>query len=156
MRRIFMYHHLLVTRSNHELIKKVYLNKKDSSLKGDWFKTLEEDFRFIGEVINDDQISSIPRNEYRKIIKQRVQKTAFLSYLTLKQKSKKKMKALEYRTLGIQPYITSSKFSLKQIKLLYALRSNCYAAKINFKKMNRGDLKCIFLCEQDETQPHIS
>ena len=26
---------------------------------------------------------------------------------------------------------------------------------MNFKKMNRGDLKCIFLCDQDETQVHI-
>ena len=116
----------------------IYLKQKDNSLKGDWFRTLEEDFRLIGELINDDQISSTPRDEYRKLIKQRVQKAAFLSYLTLKQKSKKKMKSLEYRTFGIQPYITSSNFNLKQVKLLYALRSNCYSAKMNFKKMNQG------------------
>ena len=29
------------------------------------------------------------------------------------------------------------------------------AAKINFKKMHRRDLKCIFLCDQEETQTHI-
>ena len=35
------------------------------------------------------------------------------------------------------------------------MRSNCYPAKMNFKKMHRVDLKCIFLCDQEETQIHI-
>ena len=26
---------------------------------------------------------------------------------------------------------------------------------MNFKKMNKGDLKCIFLCHQEETQDYI-
>ena len=34
-------------------------------------------------------------------------------------------------------------------------RSKCYPAKMNFKKMNKGDLKCIFLCHQEETQDYI-
>ena len=155
MIRRLMYHHHLVSRPNHELIKKVYLKQKGDSLKGDWFRSLQGDFTFMGEVMNDDQIISIPKDEYRKHIKQKVQKAAFLDYLLIKEKSKKKMKALEYKTFGIQQYIISIKFSVKQIRLLFSLRSSCYSAKMNFPKMNRGNLKCIFLCDQQETQIHI-
>ena len=35
------------------------------------------------------------------------------------------------------------------------MRSSCYQANMNFKKMHRGDLKCISLCDQEETQLHI-
>ena len=136
MVRRLMYHHHLVTRPNHELIKKVYLKQKEDSLKGDWFRSLKEDFSFIGEEINDDLICSIPKYEYRKLIKQKIRKPAFVDYMALKGKSKKKMKALEYTTFGIQPYIISTNFSLKQIKLLFSLRSNCYSVKMNFPKMN--------------------
>ena len=155
MIRRLMYHHHLVTRPNDELIKKVYLKQKEDSLKGDWFRSLKEDFIFIGEEMNDDLIRSIPKDQYRKLIKQKVQKAAFGDYLELKGKSKKKMKALDYRTFGIQPYIVSASLSLKQIKLLFSLRSSCYPAKMNFPKMNRGNLKCTFLCDQQETQIHI-
>ena len=150
-----MYHHHIISRPNEELIKKVYQKQKQNSLKGDWYRTLEEDFKFIGETINDDHISLIPNYDYRKLVKQKVQKAAFLSYLELKEKSKKKMKHLEYKTFAIQPYITSEYFSLKQIKLLYSLRSHCYKVKMNSKKMHRGDLKCTFLCDQEETQIHV-
>ena len=133
MIRRLMYHHYLVTRPNHELIKKVYLKQKEDNLKGDWYRSLKEDFSFIGEEIHDDLINLIPKNEYKKLFKQKVQKAAFEDYLLLKEKSIKKMKALEYKNYGIQPYIISTFFSLKQIKLLFALRSNCYPAKMSFK-----------------------
>ena len=75
--------------------------------------------------------------------------------MQLKEKSKKKLKNLSYKKLSIQPYLTMNKFSLKEKQLLFSLRSHCYKAKINFRKMNRGDLKCSLKCNSDETQLHI-
>ena len=155
MIRRLLYHHHLVTRTNNELIKKVYLKQKQCSLKGDWFRTLQEDFVFIGEEIDDEKIVSFSKHQYKSYIKEKVMKSAFQSYLVMKEQSKKKLKSLEYKSLGIQQYMISEQFSLKQIKLLYSLRSKCYPAKMNFKKMNKGDLKCTFLCSQEETQDHI-
>ena len=65
------------------------------------------------------------------------------------------MKAIEYKTFGNQPYIISMKFSVKQSRLLFSLRSNCYSAKMNFSKINQGNLNCIFLCNQQETKINI-
>ena len=65
------------------------------------------------------------------------------------------MHELKYDKLRTQDYLTSSQFSQKEINLLFALRSKSYQAKMNFKKMNRGNLKCGFNCNEDETQLQI-
>ena len=153
--RRMMFHHHILTRGNHELIKRVYLKQKEYSLKGDWFQTLQKDFSFIGEEIDDRNISNMSKYQYKIYIQKKIQKASFKYYLSLKDKSKKKLKELTYNKLQIQGYLTSSKFSPEEINLLFALRSKSYSAKMNFKKMNRGDLKCIFQCNEFETQVHI-
>ena len=82
-------------------------------------------------------------------------KTAFSWYLKLKEKSKQKMGDLKYTKLAIQPYLTNGQFSLNQIKLLFALRSMCYPAKLSFRKLNRGNLMCRMGCNEEESQSHI-
>ena len=131
------------------------MKQKESSIKGDWFRTLQDDFKFIGEEIKDDKIVTFSKPQYKLYIQDKVKIAAFHAYLALKEKSKKKLKSLEYTSLNIQPYLISEKFSSKQIKLLYSLRSKCYSAKINFKKMHKGDLICIFHCNVEETQYHV-
>ena len=39
--------------------------------------------------------------------------------------------------------------------MLFSLQSKCYPAKMNFRKLHRGDLKCFLKCDADETQFHI-
>ena len=56
------------------------------------------------------------------------------------------MKDLEYDSLLIQPYLTNGQFQMKQIKLLFSLRSKSYPAKTNFSKMHRGNLRCRLGC----------
>ena len=131
------------------------MKQKEDPLKGDWFQTLLSDFTFIKEEINDEHISKLPKDQYRNMIKEKVKNKAFGCYLNLKEKSKKKMKDLNYTKLEIQPYMTNGQFSLKQIKLLFALRSKCYPAKLNFRKMNKGNLMCRLGCYQEESQTHI-
>ena len=92
MIRRLMFHHHLVTRTYDELIKKVYLKQKECNIKGDWLRTLQEDFILIGETIDDEKIVSFSKSH----IKDKVMKAAFQSYLPLKEQSKNKLKSLEY------------------------------------------------------------
>ena len=62
---------------------------------------------------------------------------------------------MHYSEFVIQPYLISSDLSLPEKKLLLSLRSKCYPAKMNFKKLNKGSLMCSFLCQSEETQKHI-
>ena len=150
-----MFHHHFITRDTKELIYKVYLKQKEDSLKSDWYQTLKKEFEFIGEDMDDDRIRKIPKGIYKKFIQKKVEKASFLTYQEEKEKSKKKMHQLKYNSLHIQCYMTDSSFTHNEIKLLFSLRSNCYPAKMNFKKMYKGDLKCFFLCDEEETQVHI-
>jgi hypothetical protein len=124
MIRRIMYHHHIIGRNNDEVIKKIYNKQKEEYLKGDWFQTLKTDFDTIKEDLEDDRISQIPKEVYRKYIKQKVEKEAFENYLKLKEDCKKKMKNLQHDELAIQQYLINGNFTLKQIKLLFSLRSN--------------------------------
>ena len=61
MIRRMMYHQHIITRDSKELIHKIYLKQKEDSLRGDWYKTLQEDFQFIGEDLDDDKKRKIPK-----------------------------------------------------------------------------------------------
>lgn len=96
----------------------------------------------MGEEINQSFILSTSKEDYSKYIKDKVQAKAFQSYLQLKGQTKKKMKDLQYDKLSIQNYLISDLFSLEEKYLLSSLRSMCYPAKMNFRKMHKGNLKC--------------
>ena len=155
MIRRLIYHHHVLTREDNELISRIYEKQKENPTKGDWILTLRRDFEFLGQAIDEDQIKCTPKHEYKKFIKKQVETSAFASYLQLKEKSKKKMKDLTYKSLSIQPYLNSNNFTKSEKNLLFSLRSKCYNAKMNFKKLYRGDLKCVFKCNEEETQFHI-
>jgi hypothetical protein len=150
-----MFHHHILSREDNELVKKVYNKQKEHTTKGDWIETLREDFEFIGVIMDENLIKCTPKYQYKKFINTKVRDAAFRSYLKLPETSKKKMRGLEYKEFKMQPYMNTSVFSTHEINLLFSLRSKCYPAKMNFKKLHRGDLKCIFKCDEDESQFHI-
>ena len=73
----------------------------------------------------------------------------------MKETCRKKMSSLRYEQLKAQDYIISTQFNSEEKRLFFSLRSNCYPAKINFKYMNKGNLKCSLNCDQIETQIHV-
>ena len=56
MKRRMMFHYHILTRDENETIKKIYLKQVKSNCKGDWYRTLLEDFEFIKEEKNDEEI----------------------------------------------------------------------------------------------------
>ena len=103
IRRIMFHHHIL-TREKSELIQKVYFKQKETKTKGDWLQLIEEDFEFIGEQMDEEKIKSTPKEEYRKFIKEKVEKAAFSQLMELKNRSKTKMKDVHYQKFEMQSY----------------------------------------------------
>ena len=60
-----MYHHHIVTRNKEEPIYKIYKLKSKEPLKGDWITLIKKYFEFVGIEMNDQDISSTPREVYR-------------------------------------------------------------------------------------------
>ena len=149
-----IYHHEILSRGEDETIKKIYMKQKRDRIKGDWIDLLEKDFAFIGLDINEEEIRSIPRREYKLKIKALVKKAAFGYFLEIKL-SHRKLDLVHYERLQIQPYLVNSKLNNKEKSLLYCLRSHCHKSKHNFKKMHRNDTSCIFGCSVIEDQVHV-
>jgi hypothetical protein len=152
MQRRLMYHYHLVTRDDEETIKKVYLKQKESHIKGDWYRTLQKDFAFIEQEMNDEQIKQYSICQYKKMIKTKVENAAFKMY---QEKKGHKMEELKYDALNKQEYLMNPKFGKDEIKVMSLLRSKCHPAKKNFRKMYKQNPMCTFQCNTLETQTHI-
>ena len=131
------------------------MKQRGSHIKGDWFRMLLKDFQFIEQDMDDNAIKNTPKGIYYKEIKKKVNAGALKYFIQIKEKSRKKMQYLNYKNICLQEYLSSQEFSLKEKKLLFALRSSCYKAKMNFKKLNRQNLQCSLKCTNEETQSHI-
>ena len=149
-----MYHHHLLSRGEEETIFKIYSKQKQDPLKGDWFSILQKDFEFIGVQMNEIEIASTPKSEYKIKIKNLVGKAAF-EYMCKEQKGLSKIKDIKYECGKIQEYLKSPNFNQKERNLLYALRSRSHPAKLNYRKMNSFNLKCSLGCQENEDQYHI-
>ena len=97
---------------------------------------------------------SMSKSEHKQKKKKLVQKAIFKFYMKEKEKLSK-LEMLEYTSLQIQPYLITETMTTKEINLLYSLRSRCHESKLNFRKMNKNDLRCRFGCDQVESQEHI-
>ena len=148
-----LYHHHILTRGDEETIKKIYFKQKEDSVRGDWYKLLEADFKFLEIELNEDEICHTPKNIYKVKIKDLISKAAFKHFLTIKE-THSKLNDLSYSELKVQPYLTSNMITNEQKQLLYKLRSKCHESKMNFRKMHKNNLKCVFGCSQDEDQKH--
>ena len=116
---------------------------------------LVKDFEVIGEDMCDEKVKSIAKEDYRKIVKEKIQVSAFKYLLEEKEKSKKKLKHVKYNNYMIQPYLKSKDITMKEKILLFSLRSGCHPAKLNFRKMNKNNLLCSLKCDAEESQSHI-
>ena len=149
-----MYHRHILTRNNSETIRKIYEKQKEETTKGDWYQLLKEDFEFVEEELNEEEIVNNSKEEYAKKVKQMVKKAAFKLYKE-KQESLKKIKDLKYDTLELNDYLRNKTFTREERELLVRLRSKCHDAKVNFRKMNKNNVNCSFGCNEIESQEHI-
>ena len=152
--RRLMYHKQILDREDSETTKKLYNKQKENFLKGDWYRTLMKDFKFIEENADDEAIKSMSMIDFKRKVKIKVQEAAFKYYKTL-QKKHKKTKLIIYEKHIIQPYLTNNMFNKEEIKMLILTRSRCHPAKMNFEKLNKFNLSCSFKCKTNETQEHI-
>ena len=83
MRRL-IYHHHILTRNDREIVRKIYNKQKETPNKGDWVNLLNEDFNFIEEKMDEEEIAGKSAEVYKKEIKEKVRKYAFKEYIRLK------------------------------------------------------------------------
>ena len=91
--RRIIYLHTILTRSNTELIKRVYNAQKETPVKGDYYNLLKNDFLIIGEDLNEEKIASTAKETFKRNVKIKI-KIAATKYLKEKQAKHSKVKAI--------------------------------------------------------------
>ena len=117
-----------MTTDKSETIVKIYLKRKYSPTKGDWFELFQQDFQFVGLKINDEEIRSMSQTDYKKKIKPLIHEAAF-KYFLLQKQGQSRFNEVSYSELETQSYLKDHRLSLEERKLLTSLRSRCYSAK---------------------------
>ena len=112
------------------------------------------DIRDIGLFLTFDQIESLSKEMFKKVVKEKVKKKSF-DYLTEIQATHSKAKNIVYEKLSLQTYLGSnSSLSIKEKSLIFAARARMLDGKANFK-IGKTDLRCRKCLVEEETQKHL-
>ena len=152
-RRLIYLHHILSVSEN-ELIFKVYSAQKEQPLKGDWVLKVGEDMAQIELKMEENEIKSKSKAEFKKIVEIKVSQCAFKEYIS-EQSTKSKTKDIKYEKLEMQPYMKSLTFNNKEVKTLFNLRAKTvWTYKACFKSMFKNSMNCQLGCDSIDSLHH--
>ena len=71
------YLHNILSREKTDLISRVFHAQSESPIEGDFVKLIEKDFELINEPFNPTLITSMSKNQFKKLVKIKIEKAAF-------------------------------------------------------------------------------
>ena len=156
---MYLWH--LLTRSENELIKKIYQTQKLKSTKGDWVNMIQTEKSKYDISLTDEEISKLSKYKFKTIVDKKVNLAAFQylkSKAVLHSKSSKILQEIKStKTLVRRPYLKEGSLSKSDSQLLFKLRSRMLDVKTNFKTLYNNDLNCR-TCQKEnkiENENHI-
>ena len=112
---------------------------------------VEADIRNLQLSLSFDQIKSIPKEQFKKIIKEKVKIKSF----ELLTKIQATSKHIVYKKLGLQTYLSpDSSLTIKEKSLIFSARARMLDVKANFKA-GKTNLRCRKCLKEEETQRHL-
>ena len=87
--RRIMYLHTILQKDETEMVKKAYEVQKINPSTGDFIEIVKQDCEKIGLDLSDEEISQISKQQFRKIVKSKILKAAFLFLKTLQKNTQK-------------------------------------------------------------------
>ena len=144
-----LYHQSILSRSEDELIRRVYEEQKLHPVRGDWITQLKEDFEFIGENFTEEYAKRNTQSEYKSLIKQMVRSRVF-DKLEETQSTRTKVSDICYNTFTRQEYRNSHELNNHKVSILFSLRSRTFkSVKNNFGMQLNCSLGCLILENQE-------
>ena len=160
-KRRLMFLHNILRRDPSELIVKVYRSQQLKTVRNDWFKTVQSDKVFYDIAISDDEISTMSKSIFKRIVNKQVYKK-FYHELVESRKSNaqdliKHVKPDKNWRIPVQTYLKSASLSIFQKQCLFLLRSRSYNVKSNMKSQFEDDMRCRLCMEDDsfEDEKHV-
>ena len=128
---------------------------KETPLKGDWIKLLEEDLEKVGLSLEDEnRVSNLTKSTFKKEIKKKITELSKFGLECVKM-SHEKVRTIIHQNLGKpQAYLTSGTFSNSQRSILFNLRSSCENSfRDNFHNLYQS-VMCQLCKLEPDTQKH--
>ena len=152
--RRLMYYWALLNKPDHELVKKFLNVQKVFSSDDDWICQVEEDKKELEIHFSENEIKDMKKETFKKLLKSKLHEKAyqFLSYSRGKHSKTKNLKTFTFQT-----YLQSGKFTTKEKKLLFSLRTRSIDVKTNYKNKHKFNMQCS-LCEDEndeESEIHL-
>ena len=170
-----MFFHNILQQNEDSLLFCFFMAQLKNPTKGDWVTSVMEEMDELELGLQLDDIKSMTKNSFRKIVKEKVQQKA-LEYLLNKKEShiseNAKGKLLKYEKLKIQEYLNSSNLniSVNEKKWLFKCRvedidlpsnsrwrnedtfcKNCLTIEMNQSNL----LSCQYLLEKNKITEEI-
>jgi hypothetical protein len=153
-RRINYLRHI-ASRSNSELVKRVYNAQRQNPEKGDWCVRVEKDMAMVGLKMSEAEMSVIPKNTFKGIVKKHVKSSAFKALLEV-QTTHKKVRTIKYSEFQIQKYLLNDSFTTEQASTMFNIRANTVNGfKACFPSVYRNNPECKLGCTEEDTLDHV-
>ena len=155
MSRRINYLWYLIHDKDGSLLKTFFEAQCDQPIRGDWVSTVKQDMSDLNIQVSFEEISEISKEAFKKLVKEKVQKSA-LNYLKNLQISHSKSKNICYEDLSLQGYLRSgtTNMTIKEKLFCFAARSRMIDVRCN-KLYGQSQLTCRLGCDMKETQKHL-
>ena len=154
-KRRLMFLFYILKQDPHSIINRFFESQKNHETSKDWVSTVRRDLREIQIDLSFEEIKLLKKQEFKKIIKQKIETNA-KKKLEEKKSNHSKVMNLKHGYFGIQKYLKQSKMqiSVEERQLIFKLRSRVTNVRMNYKGMYE-EWSCQVCHEENETQEHI-
>ena len=153
MRRVMYWWHV-VNLDKSEVLHKFYIAQKLNKSKDDWVEQLEKDKADLDLNLEDEEIISIKKEQFRNIVKNRIEKFA-AKYLMQLKRSHSKTEHLTFNGFKPAEYLISNNLTSKEVQILFQLRTRMVDVKGNFSSAHSNNMWCKLCLLFVETQQHL-
>ena len=153
-KRIMFLHHLLSAEDNL-ISKQIIKCQMESPKTGDWLLMVQQDLKDVKISLTYDDIATVSKQRFKKLVKNACQKACFSSLLREKQKLSKG-KEISYTNFEMQKYFQPGQnLNTDSVRKIFRIRSRDLPIKGNFPN-NHSDLTCPMMeCNEVENQRHL-
>jgi hypothetical protein len=150
MKMRLLYLKYILEQPEESSLNKVFKLQLEHPTPGDWASTCLKDLQFINVKLTLDEIRTIPKQEYTRILKQRISEVA-LSYLLEKQGSKGS--EIKHEFLEMADYLLpfNNHITIEEKREMFEVKNRMTKIPYNFS--SNSDKKCK--CGKREDMLHI-
>ena len=146
-----LYLKYILSQKEDSMVRAFFNLQVEMPTKGDWASRVIQDLKDLKISITLKEIEYMPYNQFKKIVKEKIRKQAFIY---LKDKIRSKGKENKFEEFSMAEYLLpeNRKLTIHEKQKLFEVKNRMTKIPINFPKNN---MKNYCYCGTEETMEHI-